>query len=318
VAAPGRLTSAWKSARTLPSARKYLVDLYRLLVREKKVRLISDLKSVYLLPPDYVKPHQRQDLQVIHTDLVRSLRLTGLYENCEVVGEHLIDSCTADLRPHYNGEEDLQAIINGTLYNLAIESDNVFFWAGKLIDRQRDEEGEPVLQGKKNAINLLWRLLLTFAEKREGLWDARPGAYPENFSRVGEVIAVLKKWFDTMTHREKPIYLYHALLLIVRRRQIDWSAMPDIIDTPIEKVDAIYRANLENGPLDLDDFVYDMHTGTREANARTRFALEGALVVNENSALRNPAYRTIYERLKERLDLYEDRGLTSAILGEKE
>jgi hypothetical protein len=58
-----------------------------------------------------------------------------------------------------------------------------------------------------------------------------------------------------------------------------------------------------------------MHTGRREAGARTRFALEGALVVNEDARLRNDDYRRIYNGLKERLDVYDERGLAEALGG---
>ena len=43
-------------------SRKYLVDMYLYLTSQKMIRLISDIHSVYLLPPDYVKPEQMDDL----------------------------------------------------------------------------------------------------------------------------------------------------------------------------------------------------------------------------------------------------------------
>jgi hypothetical protein len=246
----------------------------------------------------------------MHADLIRALGLTRLYDGCDDAPENLLDACTADLRPFFDGKDrELRRILNGVLYNLKHERDHVFWWVNRLIERQRGATGEPVFQGKQNPLGALWRLLEGFAEKREGLWQKKPAAYPAHFGRVGEVLAVLKEWYETMTHREKPIYLYHALLLIVRRRQIDWEAQPPPIDTPPEQVEALYEGNLAGPAPELDAFVHDMHTGASGPDARTRFALEGAFVVNEDVRLRNDVYRTIYCRLKEWLDVYEERGL---------
>jgi hypothetical protein len=57
-----QLAAAWQDNRGKTASRKYLVDISRHLLATKKVRLISYLKSVYLLPPDYVKPDRRRDL----------------------------------------------------------------------------------------------------------------------------------------------------------------------------------------------------------------------------------------------------------------
>ena len=50
------LYQKWVENRDNTSSRKYLIDMYYYLTSQKMIRLISDLKSVYLLPPDYVKP----------------------------------------------------------------------------------------------------------------------------------------------------------------------------------------------------------------------------------------------------------------------
>jgi hypothetical protein len=165
------------------------------------------------------------------------------------------------------------------------------------------------LQGKRNPVNALWVLLKGFAEKREGLWGETPARYPPNFKRVGEVINVLKVWYDTMTHQEKPVYLYHAVLLISRRRQIDWQSEPVTIETSPEEVTALYQRNLAGQTIAIDDYIIDMHTGVRTTEDRTRFAQEGAVVVKENQALLNTDYRKIYCELKRWLDRYEQEGL---------
>lgn len=304
------LYELWKADRNRTISRKHLIDIYKHLVRQEKIRLISDLKSVYLLPPDYVKPDRRQDLRIIHSNLLASLGLSRMLEGCQAVSENLIDSCTVDLRPFLDEkDEELRRVVNGILYHLKHKNDHVFHWLGQLIDRQRGPQGEPKLGGKKDLLNVVWHLLLGFADKREGLWNEPQKTYPENFDRVREIIGVLKKWYETMTHREKPIYLYHAILLIIRRDEIDWRAEIPEINTPWHEVEALYRTNVSGKVIELDDFVFDIHTGRLGENSLTRFAREGALVENENQRFRNENYRLIYCALKERLDVYRRKGL---------
>jgi hypothetical protein len=216
-----RLAEAWKASRRSDTARKPLVDLYAHLTAARKVRLVSDIKSVYLLPPDHVDPARLTDLRTLHADLVRTLGLGGLYDGCDAEPEDVLDKCGVDLRAYGVRDEEVRRIFNGVLHHLARESDHAFWWLARLIDRGRDPDGEPRLQGKQNPIQGVWRLLEAFAVKGEALWGTRPVERHAHFGRLGEVVRVLHRWFDTMTHREKPTYLYHALLLAVRRGQVD-------------------------------------------------------------------------------------------------
>jgi hypothetical protein len=306
-----RLAEAWKADRGRPESAKFLVDVYKYLMAARKIRLISDLKSVYLLPPDYVKPAQRRDLRVLHEGLLRSLGLSHLLAaGCPAVPERLLDGCTIDLNP-FLGErtEERREIINGILHGLKHGSDRIFWWLGRLIDGCRDKKGEPRFAGRNDPLNAVWSLLMGFAQRREELWGGTAQVYPGNFGQVREILLVLKKWYETMTHRERPVYLYHAILLIVRRDQIDWSMQRPEIDTPWEEVKSLYDANLSGKRVELDEFVYDKHTGRKGRNSQARFAHEGALVVNEEHKFLNADYRSIYNGLKERLDVYERKGL---------
>jgi hypothetical protein len=300
---------AWNRNRGQAAALGHLFDVYKYLCAARKIRLISDLKSVYLLPPDYVDPDERGDLQSLHADLLRSLGAAWHLEDRELVREQLIDACRVPLAPFLPEDSESRQIVNGLLVGMKHHSDQAFHWLGRLIDRHRDEEGRPRFGGKKDPLRVVWRLLAGFAEQREGVWGEPANPYPEAFRRVGEVIAVLQHWYETLTHRERPIYLYHALLLILRRREIDWESRPPGIDTPPSEVQERSNNNLTNGPLELDPFVFDIHTEAQGPGGLTRFALEGARVEQEEVRFRNELYRSIYVGLKERLDAYYRTGV---------
>ena len=110
-----------------------------------------------------------------------------------------------------------------------------------------------------------------------------------------------------MGHQEKPIYLYHAVLLLIRRNEIDWSSKDPGIDTPIADVERLYRDHLAGGKMPMDDYILDLHThgGKRGDDCLENFALEGAYIKNENVDFLRREYREIYVMLKQELDIID-------------
>jgi hypothetical protein len=277
------LYQQWVDNRANASSRKYLVDMYLYLTSQKMIRLISDLKSVFLLPPDYVKPKQMKDLRRIH-DNIKALYPT-VYSGQSVVGDvdWNLDEYPAELRP----------CIKGIVYNLEKGSDHVFFWINKLCDLEKEDKTP-----KFKYIRIVWAILYRFIDR-----------YSE-YEFVRETISALEEFFKMMGHQEKPIYLYHAVLLLIRSGEIDWSTEAPRIDTPIADVDRLYRDHLAGGKMPMDDYILDLHThgGKRSGNCLENFALEGAYIENENVSLLRQEYREIYVMLKKKLDLYNVRG----------
>ena len=189
---------------------------------------------------------------------------------------------------------NLRPCIEGIVYNLEAGSDHVFFWINQLCDLERQDG-----VGEYQYIKAVWSVLHRFIDR-----------HPE-YEFVRESIAALEWFFKKMTHREKPIYLYHAILLLVRRHQIDWKAKSPSIDTPMAEVESLYAHHLAGRKRPMDDYVLDLHThrGKRSGNCLENFAMEGAYVENENIDFLRPEYREIYVMLKQELDLYRNKGL---------
>ncbi|BBO74562.1 hypothetical protein DSCW_19790 [Desulfosarcina widdelii] len=278
------LYQKWWATRDTPESRKHLVDIYRYLLSQRMIRLISDLHSVYLIPPDYVKPKQMNDLVRIHRG-IKTLH-PALYTDQSSVGEidWDLDDYPANLRP----------CIEGIVYNLEAGSDHVFFWINQLCDRERRDG-----VGEYQYLKAVWSVLHRFIDRHPG----------QEFVR--ESISALEWFFKKMTHQEKPIYLYHAILLLVRRQQIDWEAKAPHIDTPIAEVESLYAFHLAGRKRPMDDYILDLHTrrGKRSGNCLENFAMEGAYIERENVDFLRPEYREIYVTLKQELDLYRNKGL---------
>jgi len=279
------LYQKWIENRGNDSSRKFLVDMYRYLTSQKMIRLISDLKSVYLLPPDYVKPEQMDDLTQIHGKIQK--RYPGIYSGQAEFGE-LEWNLGLDEYP-----VELQPCIKGVAYNLEKGSDHAFYWVKKLCDLEKEDGAT-----KYRYINIVWAILYRFIDQ-----------YSE-YEFVRETISALQELFKRMGHREKPIYLYHAVLLLVRRNEIDWGSKAPNIDTPVDDVERLYRDHFSGGKMPVDDYILDIHTrgGKRSGHCLEKFALEGAYIKNQNDNFLNREYREIYILLKKELDLYHSRG----------
>ena len=107
-----------------------------------------------------------------------------------------------------------------------------------------------------------------------------------------------------MTHRERPIYLYHALLLQVFATRLTPGLSASDGSHEAEDWDNYYASHREGPARKLEDYVFDLHTGVHSREGRTRFAREGALVVGESQAFVVPRYRELYLHFKAALDAH--------------
>ena len=290
------LYEKWIENRENPSSRKYLVDMYKYLTSQEMIRLVSDLMSIYLIPPDQVKPKQMNNLRQIHNNIKRlnPKIYFGQTEVGDVKLEIDMGRYTAKLQP----------CINGIIYNLEKGSDHIFYWIRKLCDIELKDK-LPLRKGKDkdkiykyNYLKIVWEILHRFIDQHS------------EYEFVREPIFALQKFYSKMTHREKPIYLHHAVLLLVRRKEIDWTSQPPPIDTPFTDVEKLYRDHFSYGKMKMDDYVLDLHTkkGKKGDHCLEKFALEGAYVENENDKFRREDYRELYITLKKELDRYRSRG----------
>jgi hypothetical protein len=289
------LYQKWTENRGNDSSRKYLLEMYLYLMSQQMIRLVSDFKSVYLIPPDYVKPTQMNDLMQMHNKIQKQYPkiYSGQTEVGAVKWEVDMGKYPTKLKP----------CINGIIYNLEKGSDHVFYWIRELCDLELKDK-LPLKKGKKkdesfkyNYLGIIWDVLYGFIDRNREYECAR------------ETIRTLQEFYKRMTHREKPIYLYHAVLLMVRFKEIDWTSKAPAVDTPIAEVENLYEDHRGGGKMEMDDYVLDLHTkkGKMSANCLENFALEGAYIKNQNDKFLNQEYREIYNSLKKELDIYKSK-----------
>lgn len=275
----------WVNNRGNTTSRKYLIDLYLYLTSQKMIRLISDVHAVYQLL-EYAKPKKISGIELKHIQKKIELKYPHLYKDQGTVGKVKWTISTGQY------QSILQPCIDGIIYNLETGSDHAFYWIKKLNDGAKQNGIQ-----KHKIAKIVWKLLYSFIDRKN------------EYEFVRDQICALEEFYKRMTHKEKPIYLYHAVLLIVRRKEIDWTSTPPSINTEMTDINRLYREHLKNGRMKIDDYIMDLHTlgGKKVGNCLENFALEGALVKNENEKFLNKDYREIYIMVKKELDRFNSK-----------
>ena len=246
----------WSLSRTNEESRIYLVNMYSLLFSSKKLRLISDIKTVFNLPPYYLKDYNQ----------LGTLYLELLNQNSEI--RDRFDKFPKNLKPFYEFEKCIKT-----------NNENAFYWLSKLIDKEN-----------KTHLKSIWEVVTLYAPRKD-------------------VNESLKYFFNKMTHKESWIYLYHAILLIIHSEKINFEESI-LIDSKIITKDFVknsYSKNLENKVIEIDDFIFDIHTGLKSANLKTKFAVEGSIIPSECKTFFNKQYRELYIKFKEIIDAHETK-----------
>lgn len=127
------------------------------------------------------------------------------------------------------------------------------------------------------------------------------------------VIGALRDLWIAMTarkHKEAFLFLYQAIVLVARRDAIGrerdgWTRMP-VVPTEIgvqlrpDRVLEFLRSHLrEDRPLEIPDYVYDIHTAKGRAMGRTAvdFAHVGSRVTNADRLVLDPEAVARYDRM---------------------
>ena len=105
--------------------------------------------------------------------------------------------------------------------------------------------------------------------------------------------------FYSRNRKERIIFLVNALLLVCNKEKLDWSSEKLEIKEKVSD-EEIWKYYNEREKLFYDDYVIDMHTsiGRRRGKNVVNFALEGALIVNENKDWFVKDYRDNYVKGK--------------------
>ena len=263
----------WRSHRDNTSGRKHLMNMLDLLMVHKRLRLISNYKSVYNLAPYYIEDKSFEKLDALHKKLLKDGGHNHEYDMMYGRNHEKLNEVTkANIMKHLkNDDESVFCIIHN-------------------IYRNKDTKMIATV------ITIIKSLL----------------AKDMKYTNITKSVEALHNFYRLMTHKEKPIYFYQIVLLYLNRDKISSTnyANIDTITTSAQKIKKYYNKNLNNEKIKLDDYVFDIHTHTSTKTPLTNFAKTGANVVDEDTDYLNKDYKKIYDEYKELLDKYNNDNLT--------
>lgn len=258
-----QLYENWTQNRNNDIGKSYLLKIYHYLCNSSKIRIISDYRSLYLLPTYYVDEKYLSILDKMKDDIC--MKYPNIYKKTNEM----------EIIKYLKEKYDIKNFVNNFDKNIITLLENcderIFYIFNKIIYKNH------------KLIKKLWMILYNF--------------YTDTMRK--NVIECLNNFYNKMTHKEKPIYLYHAILLIIRRNDINWNTQPyDLLYYDKDKVSKLYDYNLKYNIIELEDYIYDVHTKYGGTDGLMKFVNEGSLVVNEDKGLYNEEYRNIYIELK--------------------
>ena len=193
--------------------------------------------------------------------------------------------------PSYNTTELIQYITEG-------DQDKTFRCLGQLFREYKDN-----LKEYKKFITRIWKKI----QKQKFTLD----------EKCKPIVASLHKLYQKMTHKEKPIYLYHAILILVNRQKLLFD--PQNYEDLNMNFDAFITKHNKNPVIHkgtkLDDYVYDVHTGDNKTNYE-RLLKSSFYITPEkfNKKFIEPQYEEIYADIKYALENYMRNNKQNAFL----
>lgn len=249
--------------------RETLFKMYHLLLESKKIRIISDLRSIYLLPSYYVDKQHMNILINKHQKIVKEY--DRLYDR--LYGKRYLNL-------------DLNKFLELCEKTLNDKNEDIFIILRDVFLSKNDKES-------KYFMDKLWNLLNQLAKKISD----------DIYLDIKSLNIIYKK----MTHKEKFIYLYHAILLVIKHNDLisNYKDNCNIINNFYD-INELYQDHINHKKIEIDDFIEDIHTKKKNElinhNGHLKFAKEGAIVVNQDDRFLNKEYREIYIKLKEIID----------------
>lgn len=203
---------------------------------------------------------------------IRAVFLLPFFEDKDLGGIDIYNhnEIIKHLLPHLIIDDKRQISLKqwGDLLLQEKDTETIFYYLGFLLRPSHD---------RKSVITSIWKMLMDLS---------LPTDTKEN-------IASLYFLYKKMTHREKTLYLYHAIMLAVLRP--DPSPLKPIENKFELKFDKLSKQVMH---FELDDYVLDMHTGNQKSTPY-EFVMSGAWIAKEDHKYLNPKYRMIYIRKKQ-------------------
>lgn len=134
---------------------------------------------------------------------------------------------------------------------------------------------------------------------------------------LNKSIIALNKFYKIMNHVEKPLYLYHALALLINKDKLDFESIPTnsvtnykILLSEYNKNPIIYIDPNKNREY-FEEYILDIHTGKKK-NLQSYIDLEKSFYIDPekfNKKFILPDYEQLYYTIKYAIGSYKDSSI---------
>lgn len=265
-------------------ARQALLTMVKLLSQARKIRLVSDIKSVYFKPKYLPIIQGKPEWHYIFHEVDQ------------------IDSQVTDQYPLEPTQAGLRDMVDGIISGIKNKSDRAFYWINQLLADRNPKNNCPRDLSK---VTLLFKILFDYANQGPGLWGGKTKDDP----MLKQVLTILYRYYNDFKNKTD-CYIFLILPVLYAVRSIDWNFNALQINVTLQEVEKYYQKNISKQAIILDLYCLDIHTkrGKQLKKTYLDFAQEGALVTNQEESLLNDNYRKIYVYLK-----LMDQGLTNPL-----
>jgi hypothetical protein len=224
-------------------ARRLWFSIYQLLCDSRKCRIISDLKSLYTLPPYYTKEARHQ--------------LEASNRCCDEFKHSSFDQRTTLSAAQFNADQLLlrfQQVLQPSTSHMPSPSSSS-------LSPSSSSSSSSVAAATLNGVcHPVWHIISVWLERNldmQPLWESVHEAAVATLNPHRDSISALQFFNKKMTHQEKPIYFYHAVLLVLFP-QADHQVVE------VEIGDEVVTARVDTDQLTIPDFCHDIHTGATD------------------------------------------------------
>ena len=242
-------------------SRFYLLNIVKTLVESKKIRIISDSKAY--LNQDNI------------ADKLNNSKYNSLFET-KNEWDNNMERGVEWLKPTEMNNLLLKEYFSRMLYLLEKKNMNAIYWMNKIIQLDSKERR----YRRKGNVWLIWDYLLNVEYVKENpLFDTT-------------ILNLFELYKDGLS--EKMLFILSAILYHIL--EIDWDNDMGIEPLTNSQVRQYYTTNMELNKIELDDYIYDWHSGEGRKKGKNLidFAKEGSLVENQDNRYLVPLLRELY------------------------
>ena len=182
------------------------------------------------------------------------------------------------------GESGIENEVKNFLGSLEKGSDTAVYWSYKIATAEIESKRN---RHKNDGIYLVLYLIEQYVKQK---------IEKKLRKQLLKYVGIAREWANELKIKERFLIYLVLVVSILHIDEIDWEELTEEeIDTISWK--EVYAVNVFDPPIDIDDYVIDIHTKKGRSKSKIDFVNSGSLVNNEYT-FNIPPYHELYDAFK--------------------